>query len=92
MRAYLCSRFASQSYRFAPSGNVTISACPPGTHLSDNLRSCESCQGGEFNLVAGRTCKPCPLGATCPYPYDRLEAQPDWWYAHATRVQINIRG
>jgi hypothetical protein len=59
-------------------GNFTIAPCPPGTQASSDLRFCEPCKGGEFNLLAGGTCLACPMGATCPAG-DRLEALPNWW-------------
>ena len=55
-----------------------MAPCPPGTQASADLRFCEPCKGGDFNLKAGGTCRPCPMGADCPAG-DRLEALPDWW-------------
>ena len=52
--------------------------CPPGTQATVDMRFCEPCKGDDFNLVAGGTCRPCPLGAKCTAG-DRLEALPDWW-------------
>ena len=61
-----------------------MAPCPPGTQASADLRFCEPCKGGDFNLQAGGTCRPCPMGADCPAG-DRLEALPDWWCAAATQ-------
>ena len=70
--------FSLSHSRCAPSGNITMGLCPPGTQATVDMRFCEPCKGDDFNLAAGGVCRPCPMGAKCTAG-NRLEALPDWW-------------
>ena len=59
--------------------NITVAPCAAGTQVSSDGRACDACKANaEFNMQAGGTCKPCPLGGSCPSP-TVLQALPDWW-------------
>ena len=67
---------------------ITVAPCAPGTQVSANGRTCDSCKANtEFNLQAGGTCRPCPLGASCPSP-NVLSALPDWWRSTNSSVVL----
>ena len=68
--------------------NITVAPCAAGTQVSSDGRSCDACKANaEFNLQAGGTCRPCPLGGACPTP-TVLQALPDWWRSTNTSTVL----